>query len=187
MLPCPSCAIHYRAYFEKTFSDAVTESGTALSRWIYDMHEHVNSRFQIESGVKFEDVRALVNKFPTRYIDLDTGDILMQPRYTDAFGVSAPHEKEARAWLEANPTKALSDRPFIAQLFDPIGEKQLAFVTRVAFAALIVVALTLLGTTLYYALRYTNNEKRDSLPRSDNEETDQDAVLGQETLLKEVN
>ena len=150
LLPCPSCAMHYKAHFEKTFNDATLESSETLSRWIYDLHETVNKRFGVDSNIKFEDVRAVVNKFPSRYIDLDTGYILQTARYADEYGVSAPADKEARDWLEAHPGMALDDRSALEQIFAPIGEKQCNFSRLVAFATLLLTALALLVISVYF-------------------------------------
>lgn len=154
MLPCPMCSLHYIDYFNRTFNDSVLESSETLSRWIYDLHESVNKRFGIDSKVKFEDVRGLVNKFPTRYVDLDTGEILETPRYTDAGGVSSPQEARARKWLEKHPGKSLNDRSLFQQLFYPIGEKQLEFSRMLQFASLaLLTVLSLIASVYFYATR----------------------------------
>lgn len=155
-LPCPSCSLHYAEYFRNTFNDSVLESSETLSRWIYDLHQHVNKRLKVDSKVRFEDLRALVNKFPTRYVDLDTGAILEHARFSDADGVSCPADKRARKWLEDHPGLALNDRPWYDQLFDPIGENQIAFANFVTVLSLLVVIvlLTLFSAWLWFARRH---------------------------------
>jgi hypothetical protein len=54
VIPCPSCAAHYRAYLEANPVDA--SSREALARWVYDLHDFVNQRKNKKSP-SFEAVR----------------------------------------------------------------------------------------------------------------------------------
>lgn len=54
VIPCPSCAAHYRAYLEAHPVDA--SSREALARWVYDLHDYVNQR-KNKTSPSFEAVR----------------------------------------------------------------------------------------------------------------------------------
>jgi len=158
-IPCPSCAVHYKKYFDTTFSDETLKSSKTLSKWIYELHETVNKRLGVDSGVKLEDVPKVVNKFPSRYIDLDTGYILQKARYADEYGVSAPHDKEGRDWLEAHPGMSLNDRPLLKRVFAPIGTNQRDFSTKLAFGVLTVLCIASIVSFLYLYIQKKANAK----------------------------
>lgn len=83
LLPCSSCRSHYRKYFAKTFTDKTLRSRYALARWVYDLHEEVNSRLGKPTGtVAFEDLPSLYNRFPLRYLSEDGKRTLREPRFS---------------------------------------------------------------------------------------------------------
>lgn len=140
--PCPGCQMHYRKAFKETFNDEVLKSSDTLQRWVYDLHETVNKRLGIASTIKFEDVPKIVNKFPTRFVDLDTGKILSRARYINDGGVSCPHEARAREWLEANRGKSLDDRMIWEKVFDPLSDKE-QLISKLIFIALAIISILL--------------------------------------------
>jgi len=150
MLPCPFCQTHYRKYFEENFTDDTVASSDALQHFVYDLHEHVNQRLGITSNVKFDDVRALVNKFPTRFIDLDTGRLLKKPRFVTAGGVSQPSEAAARKWYEDNPGKCIDDRFIVEKVLEPLTDKERRLSAYITVALAIVAVLLLIVLPLHF-------------------------------------
>jgi len=166
LLPCPSCRVHYMKHFVATFTDETTANREALSRWVYDLHEAVNKRLGVVSGVKFEDLPQLVNSFPTRYVDLDTGDVLTRARFVDQGGVSQPSEKEARTWLVDNLGHGLDDRSAFEKLFQPIGEKQTEFARRLILFSLLFLVALLTAVLLFTCSRGRKNTSSNVPPPS---------------------
>lgn len=167
LLPCPACRLHYGKMYDETFTDSVLESSEALQRWVYDSHCAVNRRLGIENKVRFEDVRGLVNKFPTRFIDLDTGKILQKARYVNDGGVSSPHEARARAWLEQHLGQALDDRPLWEKVIDPLSEKEqrISRLVTIAASILAVFLFVVLPMHFYYTYEPTPDAKQQETRR----------------------
>lgn len=178
VMPCPSCKNHYKQEFKTTFNDDVLQSNKTLQKWVYDLRERVNKRLGIPSNVaSYEDVPKLVNKFPTRYVDLDTGKILAKARYVNEGGVSAPNERRAREWLEANLGKCLDDRPIWEKVYDPLSEKEERISKLVIIAATILGVLLLVVVPMY--VYFMEKIRADQLKRCETVEhvTDKDSSL----------
>lgn len=63
ILPCDKC----REAMSKTrYPDAVFKSRASLSRWIFRLHEEVNTRLGKVSGLRYEDVAELYENFRAR-------------------------------------------------------------------------------------------------------------------------
>lgn len=99
MLPCEQCCQHYARYFYDTFvSSHASSSRTALTVWLFRLHEQVNARKgypgfyhprepQTDTCTCEADARRIVrdvnthySAFPARFLDV-SGHPLEQPRY----------------------------------------------------------------------------------------------------------
>lgn len=151
MLPCPMCQQHYKQYLKENFNDSVLESSDTLQRFVYNMHCAINNRLKVPNTVRFEDLRKMYNSFPTRYVDMDTGKVLLRPRFYYNYGVSQPADAEAREWLVQNNGLALNDRNILAQIFTPIGEKQerCSRFLALALAFILTIVVTVFLTNVY--------------------------------------
>jgi len=85
ILPCAQCRIHYKEFYAEHIDIKLLKTcgeGEAkqklISRWLYDLHEKVNQRKSVESGVIFESLSDLYKD--TNFLDVRTqfSDILVR-------------------------------------------------------------------------------------------------------------
>lgn len=67
VLPCGACRKNLRANFRKLpLTLRAMRSRATFSRYIYDLHEHVNAMLGKKSGLSYEDVRTRYEHFRAR-------------------------------------------------------------------------------------------------------------------------
>lgn len=60
VLPCAACRTHYTEYFKAHFNlNLLTseERGENIRRWLWELHEDVNRRREVNGGVSYEDLQ----------------------------------------------------------------------------------------------------------------------------------
>lgn len=116
LLPCVGCRAHYAKHFRDTFRSSTTDNRMALARWVYDLHEAVNKRLGKPAGVvRFEDLPALYNTFPSRYVAADGKALLEEPRFStlqnDYAGAELNIEYDAAVAKAVQTHNALQESP----------------------------------------------------------------------------
>ena len=67
VLPCKYCRDNYRGNLKATdYCMDVFDSRESLSKWVYNLHENVNSMLGKTSGLSYEDVRSRYEHFRAR-------------------------------------------------------------------------------------------------------------------------
>jgi hypothetical protein len=67
VLPCKYCRDNYKNNLKTTnYSIKVFENRDTLSRWVYNLHENVNSMLGKASGLSYQDVRNRYEHFRAR-------------------------------------------------------------------------------------------------------------------------
>lgn len=101
LLPCPHCAPHYCAHFDKTFTDETVKSRKNLVKWVFDFHNAVNKRLgKPIPPITVDDLPRLYNSFPLRFVDMQTGNLLEKARYDTVEGRDSPEDEEALKALQ---------------------------------------------------------------------------------------
>lgn len=63
LLPCNTCRLSYKTIIEfgtTSLNNNVLKDRESLTKWLYEVHEAVNRRLQVDYGISYEDV---VNKY----------------------------------------------------------------------------------------------------------------------------
>lgn len=67
VLPCGKCRLNLRKNFKKCpLKESSLESRDSFSRYIYNLHETVNTMLNKKSGLTYNDVRDMYEKFRAR-------------------------------------------------------------------------------------------------------------------------
>jgi len=85
ILPCAQCRIHYKEFYIahidikllKTCGEGEAKQ-KLISRWLYDLHENVNQRKSVESGIIFESLGELYKDINFSEVRTQFSDILVR-------------------------------------------------------------------------------------------------------------
>ena len=67
VLPCKYCRMNLRKNLKAVpMTDTVLKNRDNFSKWMYDLHEHINTMLKKKSGLSYEDVRELYEHFRAR-------------------------------------------------------------------------------------------------------------------------
>lgn len=67
VLPCKYCRMNLRKNLKAVpLTETVLKNRDNFSKWMYDLHEHINSMLNKKSGLTFEDVRERYEHFRAR-------------------------------------------------------------------------------------------------------------------------
>lgn len=87
VLPCKYCRINLKANFKKMPITMTTmKSRDTFSKYIYDLHEHVNNMLKKKSNLSYDDVRERYEHFRAR--------CLVDPKMSNIEKVASPKESK---------------------------------------------------------------------------------------------
>lgn len=67
VLPCKYCRMNLRKNLKAVpITDTVLKNRDNFSKWMYDLHEHINTMLKKKSGLSYEDVRERYEHFRAR-------------------------------------------------------------------------------------------------------------------------
>ena len=67
VLPCKYCRMNLRKNLKAVpITDTVLKNRDNFSKWMYDLHEHINTMLNKKSGLSYEDVRERYEHFRAR-------------------------------------------------------------------------------------------------------------------------
>ena len=67
VLPCKYCRMNLRKNLKAVpMTDTVLKNRDNFSKWMYDLHEHINTMLKKKSGLSYEDVRERYEHFRAR-------------------------------------------------------------------------------------------------------------------------
>lgn len=67
VLPCKYCRMNFRKNLKAVpITDTVLKNRDNFSKWMYDLHEHINTMLNKKSGLSYEDVRERYEHFRAR-------------------------------------------------------------------------------------------------------------------------
>ena len=77
VLPCKYCRMNLRGNLKAVpLTDTVLKNRANFSRWMYDLHEHINTMLKKKSGLSFEEVRERYEHFRARCSETSVNKIM---------------------------------------------------------------------------------------------------------------
>ena len=79
VLPCKYCRMNLRNNLKAVpLNDTALKNRENFSRWMYDLHEHINQMLKKKSGLSYEDVRERYEHFRARCSDTSMSNIMKE-------------------------------------------------------------------------------------------------------------
>ena len=77
VLPCKYCRMNLRGNLKAVpLTDTVLKNRANFSRWMYDLHEHINTMLKKKSGLSFQEVRERYEHFRARCSETSVNKIM---------------------------------------------------------------------------------------------------------------
>ena len=77
VLPCKYCRMNLRGNLNSySFNRYCLKNRANFSRWMYDLHEHINTMLKKKSGLSFEEVRERYEHFRARCSETSVNKIM---------------------------------------------------------------------------------------------------------------
>jgi len=77
VLPCKYCRMNLRKNFKAVpLNEAALKNRESFSRWMYNLHEHINKMLKKTSGLSYDDVRERYEHFRARCSDTSMSKIM---------------------------------------------------------------------------------------------------------------
>ena len=91
VLPCKYCRDNYKDNLKKlSLKKSVFKNRESLSRWVYKLHELVNTNLGKKSGLTYKDVRTRYENFRSRCLDKKKSSKILEKGCTDSlYGVKS--------------------------------------------------------------------------------------------------
>ena len=79
VLPCKYCRMNLRKNLKAVFlTDTALKNRDNFSKWMYDLHEHINTMLKKKSGLSYEDVRERYEHFRARCSETSVDKIVQE-------------------------------------------------------------------------------------------------------------
>jgi hypothetical protein len=79
VLPCKYCRMNLRKNLKAVpLSDTALKNRDNFSKWMYDLHEHINTMLKKKSGLSYEDVRERYEHFRARCSETSVDKIVQE-------------------------------------------------------------------------------------------------------------
>ena len=79
VLPCKYCRMNLRKNLKAVpLTDTALKNRDNFSKWMYDLHEHINTMLKKKSGLSYEDVRERYEHFRARCSETSVDKIVQE-------------------------------------------------------------------------------------------------------------